>query len=478
MGELIETYGAKLKELLHDPIFFINEIIGFDMEPWKLTPFQEEWLNLLTKHDRLNLMAFRSSGKTESLLVDYPIFKAFTQSGWQGIVVSSSLPQSVEVLKRVRDKILSREILRTSVPDSKSANWSKTDLELKNNSRILSKACNPNLRGYHVDWVGGDEIGEWKDMDIITKTIPPMVRAKNGKIVFIGTPTSHIDPIHELQKNPAYISKAYPANLKYEDKLLWDLRYPSTSIKSARREYDSLSWSREFLCKPLSDEDKIFPFSLIEPGLDYNKSLALKREEHHTYYFGLDFALSAEAQSDYSVFIVLENKPGQDEVRLVTLERYKGLSYQAQKMRIKQLADIFKPTRVVADEGSFGKSFVQDLVAEHIPIQGFKFTQQSKQDLISNLRNFFEKKKLLINYNRQDTTTLNRIKSLLKELDSFGIKYNPHTKTIKFEALGGHDDMTMALCLSTWAARGAGQVTWKVARNNTPKSSIIFQGTV
>ena len=176
---MIEKHGGNLKEKLRDPIFFINEVIGFSGPPHKLTPYQEEWLNLMEKHKRCSFTAFRSSGKTEAVLVQYPVFKAFTVPKWTGIIVSNSLPQSTEVLKRIRDSILSSEILRTSVPDSKGSSWSKTELELKNGSRILSKPCNDNLRGYHVDWIGGDEIGEWKDMDIITKTNPPMVRAKN-----------------------------------------------------------------------------------------------------------------------------------------------------------------------------------------------------------------------------------------------------------------------------------------------------------
>src|SRR3990167_10476162 len=181
IAKLVERYGAEAYTKLKDPIFFINEIIGFESsESAKLTVYQEEWLKLVQEHDRLNLSAFRSSGKTETLFCNYPIFKAFTQAGWQGILVSNSLKQSVSILRRIREKILSNEVLRTSIPMGRDGLWSKTEMQLKNGSMIWSRPNNENLPGEHVDFVGGDEIGYWKDMDIITKVIPPMTLATNG----------------------------------------------------------------------------------------------------------------------------------------------------------------------------------------------------------------------------------------------------------------------------------------------------------
>ena len=37
IAKLIEKYGAETYTKLKDPIFFINEIIGFKDEPYKLT---------------------------------------------------------------------------------------------------------------------------------------------------------------------------------------------------------------------------------------------------------------------------------------------------------------------------------------------------------------------------------------------------------------------------------------------------------
>ena len=472
ISKLVEKYGAEVYNKLREPIFFINEIIGFDSEPHKLTPYQEEWVNLVENNDRLNIAAFRSSGKTETFLVDYPIFKAFTQSGWQGIVTSHTQKQSIAVLRRIREKILGNEILRTSVPSGKQGLWSKTELQLKNNSMIWSKVRGESLPGEHVNYIGNDEIGYDKTMEVITKIIPPMVLAKRGKVVFIGTTVSKVDPIHQLKKNPAYLTKWYPANLKYNGKHLIEIRYPSKTIHEIKKEYDSMSWSREFLLEPLSSKDRIYPFELISQCFDYDSAFSLTKLTECAYYIGLDFALSGEAGADYTVYTILAKKG--DILRVVNIERYKGLNYQSQKMRIKQLADIFKPVKVVADEGSFGKSFISDLLQESIPVEGFRFTNQSKQDLHTNLRNLFEQKRLFINMEQTDLKTKTLTSTLVTELLSFGVVWDEQKLTVKFEGTGEHDDMVTSLALAGWAARGLGTMSWGVLRGKSSSKSNVF----
>jgi len=382
-----------------------------------------------------------------------------------GIMLSSSLKQSVEVLKRIRDKILSNEVLKTAVPDNKTANWSKTEIELKNGARCLSMPNNENIRGYHVDYIGSDEIGEWKNWDIITKTIPPMVTAKDGTLVFVGTPTSEIDFIHKLEKNEAYTTQWYPANAKNEEsKTLWSLRYPNVKMSEKRKEYDSLSWSREFLLKPLSSADQIFPYRLIETCFDYDAVFEDAYDSNGIYFLGLDFALSGEAGADYTVMTVL--KRIDDKMKVVKIERYKGLSYQAQKLRVIQLHQTYKPSRIVADEGTFGKTFLQDLIAEHVPIEGFRFTNQSKQDLITRLRRQFEQKTLVIPRDKSDIATQTQIEHLIKELSAFGVAVNQETGVVRLEGIGAHDDMVFSLALAVYGGKGMAGTPFAIRRGN------------
>jgi len=450
LKRLTDKHGAELKKLLMDPVFFIESVIGEMGTILKLTDYQKEWIMLLHNNPRVNLTAFRSSGKSEILMVCYPIYLAFTKPKSQTLVISASQPQSSEILKRIRDRILFNEVLRTAVPSNRSASWSKTELELKNGSRVISKSITSSIVGYHVDLVCCDEVGYYRDHGIFETAIPPMVTAKNGRILCVGTPTSMVDLLHKLGKNKAYVSNIYP--VKTKDMNLWEQRYPDKDIREVRKEYDSLSWSREFLCRPLSAADQLFPYDLVEKSFDYARPMEYAYDKRCIYYMGIDFALSGETGSDFTVFTLLEKDNKEHTLRIKMMERYKGLSYMSQKQRIVQLYEIFHPIKVIVDEGTFGKAFLQELRQLGLSITGFKFTNQSKQELILNLRNAFENNIIRINYLQSDDKTRNMVKELTKELLNFGVKLTK-TGKIGFEGLGAHDDLVMSLALAVFCGR-------------------------
>ena len=161
-GELLDLHGDKIKELLHDPVFFIENVCV----DFVLTDYQRSWIRQIHEHDRINFTAFRSSGKTEILMVCYFTYLAFVNLRFYGLVISASREQSIEVLRRIRDVIMASEVLRTAVPDNRSQNWSKTELELKNGSRIACKPYTDRIRGLHVDVVACDEAGEYRDQEL------------------------------------------------------------------------------------------------------------------------------------------------------------------------------------------------------------------------------------------------------------------------------------------------------------------------
>jgi len=509
LKQLIEKYGSELKSKLKDPVFFVEEII-FKPRGWKLPEYGKEWLKITQKHKRTNFLAFRTSGKTEILLVDQPIWRAFKQKNFEGIVTSSSLAQSTDVLKRIKDTVLNNEVLRTAVPSAKSATWSKTSIQFKNGSRIRCLPYSDNLRGYHVDWVGCDEIGEYRDHDIMHSVVAKIVLAKNGDINCIGTPKSKIDLPHKLRKNDAWKSMIYPA---YTDKVnLFKQRYPDWKIvKKGGRvkiydkvgnlidDMDNLTWSREFMCVPLGSDDKLFPYDLIEQSFNYNLSMSTERNTNSSYYLGIDFALSAESSADYTVVVVIERT--KDGLFIVSnMERWKGMSYNAQKVRIAEIMNFYKPVRAVLDESSFGASFIDDIrrMVSGVSIEGFKFSAglytNKKQELITMLRSAFEsnweiytsnekvnlpeeKKKFIIPRERTDTRTMKLSTDIIEELMGFGMKYDEVKHTIKFEGIGTHDDIVVALALANYACRGSVGLKPVLSRGSYGYHKMIFGKT-
>ncbi len=497
MEELVklqEKYGRKLKELLLQPAFFIEHFIV----DFKLTEYQKEWLRLCRDNSRLVLTAFRSSGKTEVLLIDDTIHYAFTHPNSQQLMISNTLPQATELLRRIKERIISSDLLRTSID---SNYWTKTDITLKNKARILCKPYNENVRMLHVNRVKCDEMGEYRDQDVLTGAVFPTLTAKSGDFCGVGTPKSEIDMLAYLNKDPTFKSLIYPVKTK-EGRDLFKERYPhyeikkiqgmyviwDTLTKKAIGSYTSMKWSREFLCKPLSEGDRIYPYSLVEQSYKYNRKLDKIKKPGAIYYVGLDFALSTSKGADRSAFFVIERFKDVD--TLCWIEHYHGLSYMAQKKRIEELYNVFRPHKIIADQGTFGESFFQEMRSNGIPMQGFKFTNQTKQDLIQEMRSRFEsnfyaysddrkepkpeeEKKFFIPKDRTDIRTYDLINKLEKELMAFSIQYDPNTGTAKFKGLASHDDMVIALGLALWASRTKGSRCFHVARGNSGKKTLF-----
>jgi len=157
------------KKIRNDPIYFIQKVIGM-----KLTPYVIEWFQNIKAHKRITLMAFRTSGKTSQLFINYFIWNALVRPGTMYCVISKTLPQAREILKEIRTTILTTPLLKSMVPSNRTQAWSASEVEMANHSRILAKAYNGNVRGLHVDGVGCDEIGEYEcftETSLIAKSL-------------------------------------------------------------------------------------------------------------------------------------------------------------------------------------------------------------------------------------------------------------------------------------------------------------------
>ena len=493
LDKLLKEYGRDLFIKLREPVFFIQNIITNPMKI-TLTPYQEEWINTIHQNKKVSISAFRSSGKTESVLVDYPIYRAYTQKNFMGVVISDSLKQSLEVIRNIKERIVSNEVLSTSIPSNRLASWSKTEIELKNGSRLISRPYTDRIRGIHVDFVGCDEVGEYQNHDVFLGAILPIVTAKDGSVVAVGTYKHSIDLLHKLKENPEWKSLYYPANLPYKGKTLWEWRYPGKSLMQVKKEIgNNIMFSREYLLKVMSVDTQLFPAEIIIPSFDYTDTFIDAPRPGCIYYVSLDFALSGKSGADFSVYVVFEiDKQGV--VKIVRIERYKGLSYIAQKKRIQELYNIFKPVKCVADEGSFGKSFIQDMRAIGIPLIGFNF-QTRRRELLEVFRGAFdlnfdegvelpkEKKKFLICKNKEDFITTQLTDLLLKELEAFNVVFKTKQKgditgRIEFESTEPHDDLVMASAMGYWYARGSIGGTTHVRRGSSyQRSGLLIRST-
>jgi len=464
-----------------DMAAFINEAIF--QGKFCLTPYQEEWAKHIQKYRRLSFMAFRSSGKSEFFFVCYPLWKAITTPGWQGLLISNSEEQAKNLIKRMKAYVQSNPILKTAMPKSRVEAWSKTELTLNNGSWIGSKPYNENIRGYHVDFVGLDEVGTYRDHSIFKEAVIPTVRAKGGTIVCIGTPESEIDLLHKIERDDdfkSFYTDRFPAECDEKGEL-FKIRYPKSKIIHEGAivkiyeddllvdTFSSLTWSKEFLLRPLGDGDMLFPPAMIRKFLDEEHEFVYSAQQFCDYYMGVDFALSGKSQADSTVITVAQKNRKEDFYRIVNIEKRTGMDYSMQKRLISEMAEAYKPRKILVDKSNFGEPFLQDLRSQGLPIEGYSFggssrtlLTQAKKEIIVKLREELDKENIIFNYGR-DIRTRQMVDELVAELSKFAVVVDKYG-VVKFQGKGSHDDMVISLALVAFATSGRVKASFKVFR--------------
>ena len=160
-----------------------------------------------------------------------------------------------------------------------------------------------------------------------------------------------------------------------------------------------------------------------------------KPDKTHQYQLGVDLG----KYQDFTVITPIDLttfKVGQ-------IERFNQLDWGTQKSRIKaasiEYTGRLKPL-INQDSTGLGDPIFDDLVNDGLNVNSFKFTAQSRMELLDNLRILLDKTKIRI---PNDPILLDELKSLHWELTETGKR--------KVQVPDGiHDDMIMSLALAVW----------------------------
>lgn len=106
------------------------------------------------------------------------------------------------------------------------------------------------------------------------------------------------------------------------------------------------------------------------------------RVDGHSYIIGADWARSASATADFSCFAVFDAT----ERRMVYLDRFKGVEFAHQIMRLKALAERYGPeVRIIPETNAMGGPLVEQLQREGMSVIPFTMNNASKQDAVDML---------------------------------------------------------------------------------------------
>jgi hypothetical protein len=299
---------------------------------------------------------------------------------------------------------------------------------LKGNRNIWFKSAdNPDSlrsQGVKVLWVDeGAQIAE----EAWTLALRPALMDEKGIAFFTGTPRGHNWYFRLWTRGQD------PSQMEYKS---WN--FPSASnpyldpaeIAAFARDMPELAYRQEVLAEFLEDVGSVFR------GVDCMVQGSFQPfERHKQYVMGADLA----KLEDFTVLCVLDM-----DGHLCAFDRFSQLDWVFQRKRIVQLAERYN-ARLLIDSTGVGDPVCDELYRENVRVDGYKFTNATKKDLIENLSIMIENQQL----------TIPQVPELINELKLYGYKTTP-SRNVQYGAPEGyHDDTVIALALAAWQLKRA-----------------------
>jgi len=358
----------------------------------------------------------RRWGKTECAIAEALrlSFKKSMQRGW---IVAPTFPLSQEDW-RTLNKIIPINLIKGEPlkAERKFIFINGSEIELKSADNEAS------LRGAGLDWCILDEASRIKEDS--WNALRPSLSDKQGKGIFISTPKGKnwFYRIYLLGKEnkEGYESWHFPSNT--------NPYFPAEEWEEARENYPIDWFSQEYEANFLDDVAAVFRNIGAAVKGEFEEPIADKR-----YFAGVDVA----KYQDFTVVTIMDEAK-----HVVYFDRFNKLNWEVQKIRI---ANAFKKYKAVGfiDSTGVGDPIYEDLF-KILPMQiwGYKFTNDSKMNLITNLQVAFEKSEI----------SFPNIEILIDELEAFEYEMLPSGK-FRFNAPENyHDDCVISLALANWAA--------------------------
>lgn len=202
------------------------------------------------------------------------------------------------------------------------------------------------------------------------------------------------------------------------------------SAEALREEYAQMPedlFEQEYYCKFVEGAGQFF--KRIEENV-WNGNLPPQSNRY--YQLGVDLA----KMQDFTVLTPIDLTT----FRVGRIERFNQIDYNLQKARIEAMYLRYFKAKVWIDSTGVGEPIYDDLNQRLSNIYAYHFTEQSRRQLLNNLRILLEQDKIKI---PDDEILKSELRSMQYELSERG--------TVKIRVPEGiHDDTIMSLALATW----------------------------
>ena len=480
-------YTERLSESIEETLrcknitYFITSVLPDFQLGWH----HLEWGDLVHRHNKLCIEAARDHGKSYYFSNAYAAWQLYRYSkpkkmiyskrpsksnSNRGYLFSFSLQQSVDLMEILKGTIEGNDILRERLfPDSRNSGaWASTNIVCKNGARLTCKGFGSSVRGAHPYWIVVDDglkdnviysqLQRQKSIDYFHSVIMNML-VPGGQIIVVGTPFHASDLYGDLKSKSKAATGSdngwfvieYPAIFP-DGRILWPARWGFNDLMQKKATQGNIIFSRENLCRPITNESSIFPLKILERSLLRMENYTLVRNrddfpmKFNKVVVGCDFAISGNVGADYAVFTVWGVDDETGERWLLYFYREKGKTFHEQMQVLRGINVRFRPDTFVMEQNVMQQIFVQESDKQGLPVVGHT-TGIDKYDLKTGwpgLAIDFERGKIHIPIGDKYSQDVKDL--IFTDLGS--VAFTDHG----LESVGEHDDISSSFWLAKLAA--------------------------
>ena len=354
----------------------------------------------------------RRWGKTQCAIAE-GVKLSFIKPKQRGWVVAPTYPLSQEDWRTLKE-LMPAELIKDELKAERK-------FVFLNNSEIEFKSADneAGLRGAGLNWCILDEASRIKEDS--WNALRPALSDKRGRGIFISTPKGKnwFYRLYILGKENKenYESWKFPSST--------NPYFPIDEWEETKLNYPADWFSQEYEASFLDDVAAVFRGlrNRIKGELeDYNPD--------KNYYAGIDLA----KYQDFTVITIID-----DDKHLCYFDRFNKLDWSIQKVKILKVLNDYHAQAFI-DSTGVGDPIYEELKTLYSEIYGFKFTNETKQNLIVALQIAFEKEEI----------TFPKLECLIDELEAFEYEMLPSGRVRYNAPQGYHDDCVISLALANW----------------------------
>lgn len=192
-------------------------------------------------------------------------------------------------------------------------------------------------------------------------------------------------------------------------------------VEQAKRDLPELAFKELYLAEDLDDQANPF-------GIQHIKNCIKQLSTRPARAYGVDLAKS----TDWTVVVGLD-----DQKQICFFDRWQSDWSQTKR----RLIDIIKYTPTAIDSTGVGDPIVEDIQRQCSQVEGYHFSQNSKQQLMEGLSSSIQKSEISV----LDGVMKDELESFEFEYTKMGVRYSAPS--------GVHDDTVCALALANYKSR-------------------------